>query len=204
MKKREVSILLNILIILFEIIGFIIIYKNYGGIDYEYYTEDSNILALFSSIIYVFFLLINKKIPKWISVFKYMTTICLSVTFFVVLFVLIPMDNFNFYGLLIKDAFVFQHLICPLLSIITFVFFDNLGEYTKKDTLFGLNLTVIYSIVLSVLNVLGTVRGPYPFLMIREQSLFESVMWYIVMISFAYLIAFSLRKLYFKFNLKYN
>ena len=65
MKKRKVAIILNVLIIIFEIIGFIITYNNNHRIAIEYYTEDSNILALITSIIFLIYLLFNKKIPKY-------------------------------------------------------------------------------------------------------------------------------------------
>ena len=71
MNKKKVSLLLNILIVILEIIGLIINYKTMNRISIEYYTIDSNILALCSSLIFIIYLLTNKKIPRWLSLFKY-------------------------------------------------------------------------------------------------------------------------------------
>lgn len=199
--KKKVSLILNLLIIILEIIGFIFVYKYHGGISFEYYTEDSNILALLASIIYVMYLLSNKKIPRWLSLIKYTSVISLTVTFLVVLFILIPMSNFDFKFYLFKDALLFQHLLCPILFIVTFILFDDLKKYTIKDNIYGLSFTIVYSVVLIILNILGMVSGPYPFLMVKEQTLLINIMWTITLLSMAYFIAYLLRKLYNKFNL---
>ena len=50
MSKKKLSIIFNSLIVLFEIIGIIVVIKTNNRLAIEYYTEDSNILALFSSL----------------------------------------------------------------------------------------------------------------------------------------------------------
>ena len=199
MKKR-LSLFLNILIVIFEIIGLILTISVNNKISFEYYTEDSNILALIVSLLFVFFTLYNKKVPKWLKILKYSSTVCLSITFFVVLFILTPMYNFNFKYMFFYNSLVFQHLMCPILSIITFVFFDDIGDFSKYDNYLGLITTLIYSIVLIILNIVDIVVGPYPFLMIKKQSVFVSTVWFIVLMMFSYIIAFILRKLYQKFH----
>ena len=47
MSKKKLSIIFNSLIVLFEIIGIIVVIKTNNRLAIEYYTEDSNILALF-------------------------------------------------------------------------------------------------------------------------------------------------------------
>ena len=166
MKKRKISLFLNILIIIFEIIGLIITYKKNGRVGIEYYTEDSNIIALLTSSIFVLFLLTNKKIPKFLKQLKYISTICLSVTLLVVIFILAPMYNFNYNFLLFKNELLYHHLLCPILSIITFIFFDEIETYNLKENIFSLSFTIIYAIVLIILNIVKIVDGPYPFLQI--------------------------------------
>ena len=200
MNKKKVSLLLNILIVILEIIGLIINYKTMNRISIEYYTIDSNILALCSSLILIIYLLTNKKIPRWLSLFKYISVIGLSVTLLVVLFILIPMGNFDYYTYLISNSMLYQHTLCPIIGIVTFLFFDNLGKYYKKDILIGLIFTIIYSIVLIILNVLNIVNGPYPFLMVRTQSILSSIIWFVVIYLLAFIISHSLRVLYLKQN----
>lgn len=193
MNKKRISILLNILIVLLEIIGFVITYVINKKISIEFYTEDSNILALITSSIFVIYMLNKKEIPRWLKLLKYATTICLSVTFIVVIFILAPMYNFNYPYLLFHNSLLYQHLLCPILSIITFIYFDNLGDFSIKDNFTSLSLTLLYAIILIILNILKLVIGPYPFLMVYEQSILISIIWFIIIFTLAYLIGYMLR-----------
>jgi hypothetical protein len=193
MNKKRISILLNILIVFLEIIGFVITYVINKKISIEFYTEDSNILALITSSIFVIYMLNKKEIPRWLKLLKYATTICLSVTFIVVIFILAPMYNFNYPYLLFYNSLLYQHLLCPILSIITFTYFDNLGDFNIKDNFTSLSLTLLYAIILIILNILKLVIGPYPFLMVYEQSILISIIWFIIIFTLAYLIGYMLR-----------
>ena len=198
--KRKISLIMNILIVILELIGFVLLFKNQGGIAFQYYTEDSNILLFITSLIFTIYLFTNKKIPRWLSMLKYISTIGVTLTFLVVIFILAPMMNFNYSKMLLDGALLYQHLLCPVLSIITFLFFDELGSYSKKDNITSLSLTVLYSIILVSLNILELVKGPYPFLMVRNQSVLMSMIWLIVLGIMVYGIAFILRKIYTKNN----
>lgn len=200
MKKKDVSLILNILIIIFELIGFIVTIKVNSRISYEFFTEDSNILMLFSSLLFVIYLLLNKKIPSWLKQFKYLSTVCLTLTFFVVLLILAPMYNFNYGYMLFHQSMLYQHLICPILSIVTFIFFDDLRDYNKRDNFIGISFTLVYAIVLIVLNLINVIEGPYPFLMVRNQSLLASLIWLITIPGLSYFFAYGLRRLNHKYN----
>ena len=66
-KKKDLKIALlviNLAIVIFEIIGFVIIFKNLGFIMFEYYTQDSNLLLLFSSLMLSIFLIMDLKGKK--------------------------------------------------------------------------------------------------------------------------------------------
>ena len=111
MKKRRISLTINLIIIVFEIIGFLYSYLTSNKIAIEYYTEDSNILLLICCSFYVYYILRSKAIPKWLHTFKYIATACVSVTFLVVLFILAPMYNFNYGWLLFGGTMLFHHTI---------------------------------------------------------------------------------------------
>lgn len=192
--KRKISLLLNILIIIFELIGFIITIKNNGRIGIEYYTEDSNILMLITSLIFVLYLLLNKKIPYYIKLLKYTSTICLTVTFLVVVLILAPMYSFNYNYLLFSNELLYHHLLCPILSVITFIYFDNFDKYNIKDNILATSATLIYGIILIILNLIKIVDGPYPFLKIYKQPLFLTFIWVILILSISYIVAYILRK----------
>ena len=178
-SSRNVSIILNTLIILFEIIGITIYVLNNPYFDLVYYTHDSNLLALITSTIYLFFILRKKELPKWASLLKYTSTLALTITFLIVLFVLIPMDHFNFEFYLFNKAMLYFHLICPILALISFLFFEKHKISGLKDNIRALYYTVIYTIVLIILNVIKVVDGPYPFLRVRTNPVIGSILWLI-------------------------
>ena len=202
MKKKNISLILNSLIVILEIIGFMLLYRSGRGVEFQYYTEDSNILGLISSLLFIMFIISKKRIPRWLSLLKYISAICLALTFFVVIFILIPMADFNFSFYLFEGSMLFQHLLCPILVIITFVFFDDLDDFTFKDNMLGLCFTFIYTIVLVILNICDVVKGPYPFLMVKNQSIAEDIFWAVGILGFAYVLAYILRLLYAKYNKK--
>ena len=204
MNKRKISIILNSIIVILEIISLIMSVNLHNRLAIEYYTIDSNILALISSLIFTIYLLTKKNIPRWLKIFKYTTTICLTVTFIVVIFILSPMYNYNYVYFLFYKELLYQHFLCPILGIITFLFFDNFNKFTKKDNILGMNMTLTYGIIIIILNILDIVEGPYPFLMIKKQSILASIIWIIVVLSIAYLIAYILRISYNKLNEKTN
>ena len=192
MKKRNISIYINVLIIIFEIMGLIHNYIYNNRISIEYFTEEANILALISSIIFVIYLIINKKIPNWLKLMKYTSTVGLTITFLVVLFILYPMSGFNFYGMFISGTLLYHHLLCPLLGFISFIFFDNLSKYDKSDIKYGLIHMGVYGIVLVILNILKVINGPYPFLMVYNQTIIVSIIWFIVLYLLGYIISYTL------------
>ena len=200
--KRNTSLILNILIVILEVIGLVVTVNINHKISYEYYTEDSNILAIFSSLLFVFYIIRNKDIPRWVQMFKYITTIGLTLTFLVVVFILAPMYNFNYVFLLFNNSLLYQHLLCPIIIIITFIFFDDIDNIRVIDNVIGINLTIIYAVILIIFNILGLVSGPYPFLMVREQGVIISFFWLIIIIGLTYFIGFILRVLSNKFYLR--
>ena len=199
-NKKRISIILNILIVIFELCGLYLNFKNNSRISIEFYTEDANVLAFFSSLLLIGYLLFNKKIPDWVKKFKYYTTIGLTITLLVVLFVLIPMGDFNFKLYLFDGVMFFHHTICPILALVSFLFYDDLGKIERSDIIGGLGFTILYSIVLIILNLYDLVKGPYPFLMIKNQTIIASIIWFILIYALAYFIAYYLRVLYTKFN----
>ena len=131
---------------------------------------------------------------------KYISTICLTITFLVVIFILAPMLNFNYNYLLFKDELLYHHLLCPIICIITFLFFDKLEKYTLKENIITIFATLLYGIVIVILNILKIVDGPYPFIRINYQPVAISIMWIVVLLTFSYIIALLFRKIHHKIN----
>ena len=199
-KKKNIAILLNLLIVVFEIIAIFQIIDYKGSMNFSFYTDDSNLLALFTSLAFVFYSIRNKKIPEWLKLLKLTSTICLTLTFLVVLLVLAPMNDFNYGFLLFFSALLFQHFLCPIISVITFLFFDDIHISKWQYDLLATGFTIIYGVIIIILNVAKYIVGPYPFLEIYNQPVWKTVLWVVGLFSLTYVIGLVLRKLAIKLN----
>lgn len=186
MEKRNVSIALSIIIIILEIIALIVCYNSFG-INLAYYTIDSNIFLLISTILY---LITINNVPKIVQLIKYSSTLSVFITFLVVVFVLYPMYDFNFQFMFLDGPNLYMHVLCPLLAVISFIFFDsNEIENSLKNNLRSLYFTIIYAIILISLNILNVVSGPYPFLKVNQQSPLMSVFWIVLIMGGALILS---------------
>ena len=104
------------------------------------------------------------------------------------------MYNFDYGYVFLYKSLVFEHLICPILSVVVFIFFDDISPLTLRDNFIGLNFTFVYTVILVVLNILDIVVGPYPFLRFKSQSIFVSFVWFLLFGFLTYVIALFLRK----------
>lgn len=200
LTKRNISLFLNICIVIMEIIAFIVTVKVSGKLTPSFYTEESNFLAMVSSALFVFFALFKKEIPKWVSYLKYMATIGLVLTILVVIFILCPENGNNFGFMLFYKSLLVHHFLAPIISFITFVFFDGVKFETIKDNFIGMIFTLIYGVIIMPLNILKYIEGPYPFLMVYQQPVWKSILWVVFLLSFAYAIGYVIRKLQCKVN----
>ena len=201
MEKRNVSIALSIIIIILEIIALIVCYNSFG-INLAYYTIDSNIFLLISTILY---LITINNVPKIVQLLKYSSTLSVFITFLVVVFVLYPMYDFNFQFMFLDGPNLYMHVLCPVLAIISFIFFDsNEIENSLKNNLRSLYFTIIYAIILISLNILNVVSGPYPFLKVNQQSPLMSLFWIVLILGSALILSKVLLFLKDMNNILYN
>lgn len=195
MKKKDKTLLiLNIIIIILEIAGLITTIKTLGKLDLQYYTECSNIIMLITSLIYTYYLLNKKDIPKWLEILYHMAVLGLTITFLVVILVLAPMYKFIYGWLLFSGAMLYFHTLCPILAIITYLFFMKI-HLNKHEIIYTMLFTIIYSVVIIVCNICHIVEGPYPFLMVYKQPVYMSILWLILIDGGAYLLSLGLYKI---------
>lgn len=200
LTKKNISIILNIAIVILEIWAFIVTIVVSGKLTPSFYTEESNFLAMVSSALFVFFTLFKKEVPKWVSYLKYMATIGLVLTILVVIFILCPENGNNFAFMLFYKSLVVHHFLAPIISFITFVFFDGVKFSTIKDNFIGMIFTLVYGFIIMPLNIMKMIEGPYPFLMVYKQPVWKSILWVVFLLSFAYAIGYIIRKLQCRVN----
>lgn len=198
-KQCMIAIVLDLLIIVFGILGtYIEIYENGLGM-LGYYTVDSNILMVvccFLDIIYQARELQGQQNFIWIKDIKYTGVCCMTITFCIVFFVLAPMGGLEGYRrIFFEGALKYQHFLCPILTIASFLFIDRFQTTLKRSMVYvALIPTIIYAVITTSLNIAKVMYGPYPFLYVYEQSVGMSVFWCILIISIEYAIVWLLWK----------
>ncbi len=194
----KVAIAMNLAIIFFEIIGFMLAFSYNGWNVFVYYTQDSNALALIAAILFVCSAMWqeqghkHKKFDKFVHMLKYMAVVSVTLTLIVVITILSWTTKYTLWQLLTQHSMLFHHTICPILCIVSFLFCEKYN-YQKKHAWVGIGFTLMYAVVTIFLNLIGELEGPYPFLKVYSQPWWASLLWCVTILGGAYAIARLLR-----------
>ena len=197
MRRQKISLALNLLIIFLEMIGFVFAFSNHGWNALIYYTELSNILLFVAAMFYVCYTVWDLqgqkiKMPRYVPLLKYAATLSVAITFIVVITVLSWATKYSLWTLLTQQSMLFHHTLCPILAILSFLFFEKY-RFKKSDALIAMSFTLLYAVVAIFFNLIGELVGPYPFLMVYAQPWWASLLWCIVILGGAYALARLLR-----------
>lgn len=165
-KKMDKALIANILIIILEIISFYIC-RSRGLRLLVFYTQLSNLVTLISSVCYV----INSDAVFTITL-RYLSTVMLTMTVLITLFVLVPMGA-GFVRMMLSGNGLFHHTLCPLISITSYI----LWEQHSDAWIIPAVVTFVYGMVILHLNHARIIEGPYPFFRVYEQSVRATVIW---------------------------
>ena len=210
------ALFIHIMLVVMELIGLNYTFSVHDGFKmFIYYTDNSNVLCLLVSALFVMFMLPalskgrtsgfvstymmqhykgSRRMPGWITLLRYICTCCLMLTFLVVLFVLGPKKGFA--DQLLKGVHPIDHVIAPVLSLMSFLFLETAEPLPKKAPVYAIIPTVIYAVILIGMNVAGLADGPYFFLRVHEQSLIMAVFWTVAILGGNYLISWLVMKGY--------
>mgnify|MGYP000864071715 FL=1 len=200
-KPGAVILIGHVLLLLFELLVVVHGFAGEGLATLRFYTTDSNLLCGIASALYLwtYFRGGNVKGSEAgvLPLLRFIATSCLLVTFTVVLLVLGPENGFAHEFL--DGTRLFSHLLCPFLSLILFLFGDELASFSYISR--ALFTTLLYAVPMILLNAAGLVSGPYSFLKVREQSLASTLFWIVVILGGNALLALAavlLQKRFFK------
>ena len=200
--KKNVSLAMNLAVVFFEITAFSMTFSVHGTGIFIYFTELSNIFGGIVCAVMASFLireLITKKeVPAAVSVLKYVAACALALTFFTVIFVLVPLSGFtlqNYKGYMLEGSVLFTHTLNPLLAMLSCIFVDE-GKAVEnfKVTFLGFIPTFLYATISVILNIMRVWVGPYPFLKVYENGAVASVIWVFVMFGFSFLLCAGIWK----------
>ena len=174
MKKIIISIIFNSIIFSLMVLGLIMAFTglkfdlSFGpkptfGNVMKYFTVQSNIFMGIMSLLFVInailYLKKNIEMNKIVFIIKYVSTVCVAITFSTVVFILTPIFyRDNIFGLFYDGNFLF-HLVIPVLSIITFLFFENRNDIKIKITFTGMIPFIIYTIFYLIAALLHMENG---------------------------------------------
>ena len=173
--KRSVVILHLILTVL-ETIAAVYMLGTSGLSVFKYYTVDSNMLQLVVSAGFLVCFFRKKEIPAALMVLHLVSTVCLTVTFLIAAFVLMPQSSFSYYFL--DNVAPINHFLGPVLSVAALMLSDE--QIPKKAFLAPPAATLLYGVIALLLNIAGVLKGPYFFLEIYTTPLKTVVMWFLI------------------------
>jgi hypothetical protein len=184
MKKQHfiISIILNSLIIVFDLFALLAtagVFPFAQGMNvsdmFQYFTIDSNIVLLLSSllllIVEVKSFLKRTPLPKAAVLFKFVGTVGVMLTFLVAYCVLLPStkDGSFVFG---WSGFLWMHTVCPLLALISFVFFEFEPKLKVWWSFLGLSEVGLYGVLILPMMAAKVITGPnYPFLQHLDDGL---------------------------------
>ncbi len=112
----------------------------------------------------------------------------MEVTFIVVLFLFVPAGLFSdagvsgsFSALMLEGDGLYLHFLCPLLSLISYFFLENPKDLKLRDTFLVFQFSVLYTVILVILNLTRVVEGPYSFFLVYQQPVWLSVLLAVLM-----------------------
>ena len=199
-KKLLMAIVLNVLIVILELVGLVLSIRRHGIKAFQYYTEDSNYFALIVSLAFVICGMVSiiggKSVGGIIHILRFISTTCLAVTLIVVLTILIPMFPADAKFMLFGDSNLYQHTLCPVISILSFVFFENEISLSRKSIFISLIPTILYGVICIVLNLFKVMEGPYPFFYVYVLPWYVSTGFILAIFVGAIIISFALYSLH--------
>lgn len=197
-RQMWISVVVDAMIVFLGILGSVQEIQMNDVQMLQYYTTLSNLFIAFCCgmhICYTIGMAENRPVPKWFGCMKFYGVVCMMVTFFVVIFILAPMEG-RYSRLLTEGPLLYQHTICPLLSIFSLLLWDYRQiQWKFSMTYISLLPTAVYAVCSTTGNALKIMNGPYPFLRVYEQPLYMSVIWFVLILSLACIIALVIYKI---------
>ena len=124
-KFNKYALWCNIAVVGLEIISVVlrIIYSSRSWFDY--YTVDSNFLAMFAAMAFIYYTVRGKQLPHWAEILKLSAVVALIITFLVCIFVLAPIYPGGLPAIMFEGHMLIMHTLCPIILAASFIFFES-------------------------------------------------------------------------------
>lgn len=187
--RRVLSIVLNLAVVLMEPAAIRMSWEAVGNQTFTFYTENSNVFSAVVCLLVVLAqlrgLVTGRPLPRWVKTLKFIAACCLTMTFLTVVLVLAPYypEQGGVVFLLTESSMLYHHLLNPLCVFVSFVFLERDPKLPARCIPLALMPTVLYGSVALWANIRRLIVGPYPFLMVYEQTPVQSVLWCAVILA---------------------
>ena len=180
MKKERTAFILNILAFIAGMTGMTL--RLIRGADdfFIYYTQLSNVVSALSSAIYTIVYIKKEKPGIKLTMLRYLAACMMFFTFIVVMCIFVPFGG-NVETLVILPHGLCQHIIAPVLSVVSFAFFEQKPQ-KRSSLLLPTGVTLIYACIMYALNFMLLVEGPYPFFEVYSYSAPRLIVWFIELV----------------------
>lgn len=180
-----VAFILNIIIVICELVVLSRLNKKKDIL--KYYTYLQNFLCLIVSIIFCIYCIGSEVIPEYVRGLRYIVSTGLIFTTFIYILLSTNKDNKisdkDFKGIKGSTANIVLHYLCPILSLISFIWFER--SICLSNSIWTLLVAIpscLYWIVYFILSVTKLWKEPYDFS--TKNKVVDSLMVIMIPISF--------------------
>lgn len=166
-KNQTVEMILNIVLVIFTVIGIILMLtgkpeegalQSTGIENFKFYTVLTNVFCGIIAAVHLIFLLLKKDTDK-IRVLKLAAVCGVAITFAVVAFMFGPLYGFpQFY----KRGNLFFHLLEPVVAMVEFILIRR-KKIPFKYTVIAAVPTLLYGIGYMTNILINGIGGPWPY-----------------------------------------
>lgn len=196
-KRLKPAIALNALVVLLEIWAIGNGVQQRGVADFMYYTELSNIFGGIACAMCladeIRELRGGAPLSHTAQLAKFCASSCLLMTFFVVVLVLAPAYSANgqngFYLMFCVRELPITHFLGPLLVFVSYVLFEADRAMTFRQSLVAVLPTIAYAAVAYPCNIARLWEGPYPFFLVWEMPVWQSILWFVALLALSAVLA---------------
>ena len=187
--RKLASAAVNLAIVYFETIAMPMSWALGGTLIFTMYTELSNLfnsaVCLLVGLAQVANVFTGRELPLWLKRLKFISTSCLAMTLCTVVFILAPMyqDGNGWYIMLFTSSMLYHHLLHPVLAILSLVLLERQPRLPLRQVGWALVPTILYGAYDLWGNITGAIDGPYPFMRVYDQTIQESLMWLVIILS---------------------
>ena len=141
-------------------------------------------------------------VPSFVHICKYAASCCAAVTFLAALSVTAPLSGGirSVPDVMFRLPGLFLRLFCPVLAVVSYIFIDQTALPDRRVTILPLIPFGLYALIIILLNLTRTIRGPYPFLLLYEQPVWLSILWLVLLFTLVETVSL----LIWKYTLRYR